>query len=643
MSPAERRPAAIALVGAGPTATSLLERLVANAELLDGQTLQIHLVDPHRRGLGRVWRPDQHASLWMNSMAEDVTMFTDASVRCAGPIRPGPTLHEWATTIDDDTLADLTVPHVAEEIRQITGTTFPTRLVQSAYLEWYMRRILHDLPPGIDVIVHRDVALDVTDLADGRQRVQLADADALEVDAVVFALGHIDTGPPDGGAMSAAAARHGLVHLPAGHTAEQDLSVLRPGDDVIALGFGQAFTDLLTLVTEGRGGRFVDGDDGRTRYEPSGDEPIIHVGSRRGVPYRAKLDYRLQGPPAPLPRFLDEAGVEQLLAGTEPLEFWPDVYPLIAREAGWAYYHELFNAHGERTTCSWGSFADQYATLPWGEGIDALVAASVPDPQDRFDIPTIDRPLDGLRFASADDAHAHVAGHVRADVARRTDPAYSADLGAFLAFLWSFGALGRIGASGRMTPRSRVRDLGARWFSFFMYYASGPPPARLRQLLALADVGLVRFIGGGTTVTLDEERGAFVARSTSHDDELVAGAYVDARIAPTSVSRATDPLMRQLYERGEVSEEVVTDGDWHVNTGKLVTSPQLRVVMADGTAHPSRFAAGIFTDRAPASAFARPRTNAPSFRQNDALARTLLADVVERTTADAADAPVAAS
>jgi len=47
-------------------------------------------------------------------------------------------------------------------------------------------------------------------------------------------------------------------------------------------------------------------------------------------------------------------------------------------------------------------------------------------------------------------------------------------------------------------------------------------------------------------------------------------------------------------------------------------------VRADGSAHPRRFAVGTFTNRPAAGAFARPRTNAPAFRQNDAVARALL-------------------
>ena len=158
--------------------------------------------------------------------------------------------------------------------------------------------------------------------------------------------------------MADFAARHELVHLPPAHTAELDLSVLEAGTDVIALGFGQAFTDLLVLVTEGRGGRFVE-HDGGFRYEPSGLEPVIHVGSRRGVPYRSKMDYRLVGPPARLPKFLDDATITRL-AERGSLEFRRDVLPLVVSEVSWAYYHELFHAHPGRTTRSWDWFAPRF-------------------------------------------------------------------------------------------------------------------------------------------------------------------------------------------------------------------------------------------------------------------------------------------
>jgi len=46
--------ATLAIIGGGPAASSLLERIAANAQqLLDGRSLRVHLIDPHRAGTGR--------------------------------------------------------------------------------------------------------------------------------------------------------------------------------------------------------------------------------------------------------------------------------------------------------------------------------------------------------------------------------------------------------------------------------------------------------------------------------------------------------------------------------------------------------------------------------------------------------------
>jgi len=80
----------IVIVGAGPRGTGLLERLAASAPELHPHGLDVHLVDPYPPGAGRIWRHAQSPLLAMNSMAADVTMYTDASVVCEGPIAPGP-------------------------------------------------------------------------------------------------------------------------------------------------------------------------------------------------------------------------------------------------------------------------------------------------------------------------------------------------------------------------------------------------------------------------------------------------------------------------------------------------------------------------------------------------------------------------
>lgn len=83
---------ALVVVGAGPRGTGVLERIAANlAEVYGDHPLDIHLVDPHPPGGGRIWRHDQSPLLWMNSHAEDVTLFTDDTVEMAAPSPRAPT------------------------------------------------------------------------------------------------------------------------------------------------------------------------------------------------------------------------------------------------------------------------------------------------------------------------------------------------------------------------------------------------------------------------------------------------------------------------------------------------------------------------------------------------------------------------
>jgi uncharacterized NAD(P)/FAD-binding protein YdhS len=606
-------PVRLVIVGAGPGGTGLLERLVANVpELLGDRPIEVVLIDEYPPGGGRIWRPDHSPHLLMNSMAEDVTMFGDDSVVCAGPIVPGPTLAEWA--------AD----HAGEPV---TGRTFATRRVQSAYLSWTFDRVVASAPPSVQIRVRtgKVIAID-----DGQpQIVRVVGHEPIAADVVVLALGHLGAYPTGADArLDRFAAEHGLVYLPPAYTADLDLHALRPGADVLVQGLGLAFVDLVALVTEGRGGRFVRDRDGVLEYLPSGAEPRLHAGSRRGVPYHSKTGYRLVGPRPPLPRFFTAETVDALLAAGRPAEFRRDVWPLIAKEVGWAYYHELFHGHPDRVRLSWIAFADRYAEAPWysAERL-ALEAEAVPDPADRLDLERLDRPLATAEVpADVDEVQSRIREYVNADVERAADVRFSADLGAFLALLSVYGMLARLLAGGGLSASSLVRELDGWWHGFFSSLASGPPGFRLEQLLALSRAGLVRFLGPDVTVTPRTGGSpAFVATGPwLTDGGFAATALVDARLPAPSVTATTEPLLASLVARGQIVEELLPDGDGELPTGRVHTTGPGHVIGADGRAHPSRFAIGYFTSVRTGAAFARPNTNAIPFRRADATARAVL-------------------
>lgn len=616
---------AIAVVGAGPRGIGLLERIAANVPELFGGRLVVHLIDPFPPGPGRVWRFAQSPLLRMNSMPEDVTMFTDDTVRCAGPIRPGPTLWEWVTAVRDGELAADVEPTLLAELRSVTATSFPTRRLQSAYLDWFYARILDTLPDTVEVRVHQAAAVDITGSEDGTQSVWLSDqSEPVLADVVVLTVGHLDAEPaPEEAELGRHAAAHGLRYVPPAYTADLDLSALAPGESVLLRGFGLAFVDLVVLLTEGRGGHFTAGPGGSLTYHPSGAEPLLHVGSRRGVPYHAKPAYALQGTLAPLPRFFGPGEVAALLARPGRLELRGDVWPLMAKEIGWGYYHELFTAHPDRVRLDLAEFDDRYAGLdPGGDELTSLVEKAVPATEDRLDLAALDRPLRDLRFADRAALTDHVRRYVEADLARREDPAFSADLGAFLTLLSVFGQLAQLVAAEKLTPESQVDDVDGWWFGFFSFFASGPPGPRLRELLALIRAGVVRLVGPDMWVRAED--GRFVAGSPSVPGEVEATTLVEARLPKPSVRRATDPLIRALHERGELVEETLRHGTAERTTGRITTTAAGGLVDATGRPHPRRFALGPHTSSRSPGAFTRPRTNAVGFRQNDALARAIL-------------------
>lgn len=622
----------LVIVGAGPRAVMLVERLLARRTRADAVPLRITLVDPFPPGGGRIWRYAQSPLLKLNSMARDVTVFTDDSCVISGPVRSGPSLIEWAERVRDGRLPDVRIddPELADEVDGLRGESFPTRRLQSLYLDWFWRRTVAIAPPGVEVRWHPGSVQWVDETPEGWE-VALADGIRLNADVVVYAVGH-NGREPEGTALdvSAAAAAAGFAYLEPDFTADADLTRLAPGDDVVVRGMGLASVDAVVLLTQGRGGRFSRNARGTLVYTPSGREPRLHLGSRRGVPYRSKVTSQVQGDP-PEREVLTPAAIAELLARPGTIDFLDDVWPLIARELVRGHYRELFTGHPERVGTTWEAFR---ATLRAVDGDTAAlrraVAEVVPDPLDRFDVPLLDVPLGEETFPDERAVHARVRRHIADDLLLRTSAQHSATQALFLTILGSFLALGDIPVE-RWSARSRAVDLPVTWHTFFSYVASGPPPHRLEELLALADAGVVRFLGPELSVHLDPTRG-FVATSPRHGGEIVASALVDAWLPAPAAAASDNPALRELATR-HGREVHVSDEQFSGSLGRIDTDPDGRVIGRDGSAHATLFALGPFTAGLEAGAFTRPNSNALSLRHTDRVAGAVTSAVALRRVA----------
>ena len=634
----------VAFVGGGPRTAGVLERLAANRPELFAAPLAIHVIEPHAPGSGRIWRHDQHPGLLLNSAAADITMFTDASVTCEGPAADGPGLAVWAAGLLDGTITDVPrlAPELWDQLHALTGTSFPTRQLQSVYLEWFFRRAVSALGADVEVTVHRDTAVAI-DSDGGGYRLRLHGGGTVDADVVVSALGHTDSLPDGASAhLTGFAARHRAFHAAPSYTTDIDYSALAPGQDVIVSGMGLAFVDLVVLLTEGLGGQFREAPDGGLTYVPSGAEPRLWAGSRRGVPYHSKISSTLRGEPAASPRFFTAAPIEELLARHGELDFHAHLWPLIAKDAGYGYYRELFTGYPERVSVSWEEFSDHFDVLDWySPERERLVLESVPDAGFHLDLERLDHPFAGRAFGGHDDVQRAVADYIEHDLRLRTSPDHSETLALFIALLNVYMDLGRLVPAERLNARSQQAVHGW-WHGFFSFVDSGPPPHRLRELLALHRAGVLQFLGPGLEISTDEESGRFVAAAAQGRVRVSAAALIEARLPGPAVAGSVNPLLRFLHTSGLGSEQAVLTADGLHRTGRLLVSGANELVSPVGERQRRLFAVGPNTSGWGAGAFARPGTNAAPFRENDALARRILGVLADGHFNEAAAVPAAA-
>ncbi|WP_246339690.1 FAD/NAD(P)-binding protein [Streptomyces lunaelactis] len=673
------RARAVAVVGAGPRGTSVLERLCASApELAPGARLTVHLVDPAPPGAGRVWRTDQPAELLMNTVASQVTLFTDDSVECEGPVRPGPSLYEWAAA------------HTGEALGP---DDYPTRACYGRYLEWAFRETVAGAPETVRVEVHgaRAVRLEdelppeahdgVAEASPGgggaaapagagaaspgpgnavpRARAALDDAPGVVAEpdgpaaprqtltlddgtilaglsAVILAQGHLPVISRQTQAhLAGYAARHPRLHYFApASPADLDLSAVAPGEPVLLRGLGLNFFDHMALLTTGRGGTFVRTDGGALAYRPSGREPRLYAGSRRGVPYQARGD-NAKGPSGrhePLVLTQDVIAVfRKRAAEGDPPDFLSEIWPLVAKEVETVHYEALLADREDAAPLGavrHDAFRDRFLGTAHGSAQEAAVldAFGVAD-ADRWSWDRISRPYAGENFGSPAEHRAWLLAHLRQDAAQAALGNVAGPLKAALDVLRDLrNELRQIVDHDGLSGTSR-RDHLDRWYTPLNAFLSiGPPRRRIEEMTALIEAGVLEVVGPRTTIGMADGvlEGAFTAESPDVPGSFVtATTLIEARLPEPDLRRTCDELLGRLLAAGQCRPHSI---DGYETGGLDVTPRPYRLINRQGRPHPRRFAIGVPTEGVHwvTAAGARPGVDSVTLSDADAVARAAL-------------------
>ncbi|WP_394525080.1 FAD/NAD(P)-binding protein [Paenarthrobacter nicotinovorans] len=635
----------VALVGAGPRGTSVLERLLANwaAKRAEGATLQIHVVDPYPAGSGHVWQPEQSRLYLMNTQSFYPTLIPEDS-GMAAPLAGG-SFDQWREARRRDG-AGLNDAEKAE-LATLESHDFPSRALYGRYLRQTLAGLLERKPDGVEVTFHETLAVAARPV-DGMFDVELADGGTLTVDSVVLALGHIESRlNPEQKSFKRAADELGLLYFPPAPPADVDWQVVPDTEPVLVRGMGLNFFDVMGQLTEGRGGKFLEAGApgaGVLEYRASGREPRIIAASRRGTPYRAKAGLEGYYPRSITMRYLTEDAVDRFrAAGIQP-GFDHDLWPLLHRDALWAYYSTLARSQPAAIKDPAQFLADledalqphAHTTANWESDVEVLVEKHVAASR-RLNLRGLAAPLAGRTFASRRDLDAAITAYLDDD-ARRSALGESDPVKMAIGALHTGRAiLKTVVADGGITDESWLAGLRGWFESFVEGLASGPPALRSEQLAALARAGVVSFVGPDPKFSVD--RGAKVFRAASpwvHEGPAEARTLIEAMSPANRVGINISPLLEQLMADGLVRTKIMmsVEGTPMQTTGLDVEPHPYRPIAANGSITENMYVLGLQLSASQwgnaIAAEARPRSGRAyasgqrTLRDADEIARSIL-------------------
>jgi FAD-NAD(P)-binding len=586
----------IAIIGMGPRGLSVLERLMVRLEQDPRRRhVRVYIVDPGEMGAGRIWRTSQPECLLMNTAAVEVSLYSGPPDGGAWRAGAGPSLHEWLAA----------QPDAAE--RETSPNTYAPRRVYGQYLTEVYRNIIEHLPEGVEVqpVFGRVAHLSRDD--DGRYTLRATGGRKFTVNKAVLATGHSRTraDAADLDLLDFASRHPGARYLRGDSAADMDLKGIEPAENIAILGLGLAFFDVASLLTLGRGGRFVPQPDGSLVYERSGREPHLAAGSRSGLPLLARgrnqksAHYRYE------PRFFTSKALDRVrrraaaVDGSVLLQFREHVLPLVLREIEHVYYStHVRRRDGEQAA---RVFAERDAAAENPAELAALRLEAGLGDVPPIDLERMARPFAGESFVDTAQFHDRLIDLLRADAQAAAEGNVDGPLKAALDTLRDTrGVMREAVEFGSLHPDSH-RDDFLGWFNpINTMVSAGPPVIRTEQIIALIKAEVLTVVGPGLRIDTDEDAGRFVLTSTQIAGvREVSRLLIDARIPRPNVHIDASPLMRHLIDESLASAHVninAQDGTRFVTGALAVTDAPFRLIDAAGHASNDLYALGIPTE-----------------------------------------------
>jgi uncharacterized NAD(P)/FAD-binding protein YdhS len=552
----------------------------ARQELGPGADVAVHVIEPGTPGSG-VYDVTQPDYLLLNNPCGQLSLYpfeTEPDQPCYGV-----GLYDWVVAQGYRWVGDRCVKDPAGQ--PIEPHHFLPRRLMGEYLQWFYRALLAGAPPNVHIVHHSTAAVDLVARRDGTEEVRLANGRAVLADRVIVTSGHTANQGADG-------ADRELDPYPVGAYVDK-----LPADATVAVsGMGLVAVDVVTALTIGRGGKFVE-DGAGLRYQPSGREPLVQLFCRSGLPFTAKTVTGRDRSDVYEPLICTDQALDALSGRSNGRRRLVDVrrelLPLLFAEMHARYYAQVaFQASGARAD---GAEVRARLRAAWDQGRFEQEVAGLAARFGSFDPEALffgHQP----KYRGSDDYEQFVYQSLADDLREAEVPDGASPVK-------SAGDVFRI---FRDRMRSVVEQGGLSLDSYFDFNAdicsrihrlvAGPPAVRSRQMLALMDAGVVRMPYGPAPARGLATSGAgrmrisstaFRAPYVNDVDVLIRGHLEEPRIAGSA-----SQLLTRLYTRGRVSQFRYGD----VAVGSVDLTPDSHPIDIEGRPQENIFMFGVLTE-----------------------------------------------
>lgn len=540
---------AIGIVGVGVKGTYAFHRLAVNSVRAEftNKKIEVFLIDSNDLGAGETYPIGSEDYLMMNTVASQITAYSDSSNKIEGDLHDGPNLSQWLNMNN----------------RQISPNEYPKRREHGAYLNSVVRDSLKLIREDIPVTFIRSKA---KDLIYGRNGYVLSceDETEIELDVVLLSFGGQGFSEPrisvNKMSLSVEEARSKGMRFSHCYPLERWKNSILPSESVGVIGMGLGMIDAVMSLTVDRGGKFERDREGKMMYRPSGQEPKILCWCRSGLPALARAKNQKNDDQIFRAKHTTLSAIDDLRKKnpTALLDFKQELFPLLLKDMEAAYSAAGYPSNGKY----FGSFDwDAWENPEFTKGNGSRT-------KEQFTMDLIDylsEDIDEARMGNMDSAF-KAACDVLRDI--RDNIRYAVEYGG-------------------LSPDSHeyfLRDFS----STHNRLAVGPPLFRSEEMLALQRCGVVDMaLGPQPMLGRDDDQWKI---STTHFKDNLSIPFdflVDGRVI-----RKKSEFLEKILMRGMVSLAKIGTEQDSIQTSAIRCDSQGRVVNSRGEVEQGIFVVG---------------------------------------------------